>query len=232
MLTDVWPGVRIFASHKLCMPREALAGLQIWLTAYIKASANPAIDRLPLIPCAMLDFIDMSPFAKGSVRMSLLLGALLFCLSGIRPEVVCVLLQILRDMKVDMGIAVAEFCRAEREKILNVWPFVRTVLSALQSSLGGLAALVETMGGRLGPALQNLEVPLARPEAPYDRVKDYAQRTQGCFIAADVLDACPGLERPAVNAALKRLQEEGCVVRRGTGRGTRCEASDEWIARS
>lgn len=166
MLTDVWPGVRIFASHKLCMPREALAGLQIWLIAYIKASANPAIDRLLLIPCAMLDFIDMSPFAKGSVRMSLLLGALLFCLSGIRPEVVCVLLQILRDMKVDMGIAVAEFCRAEREKILNVWPFVRTVLSALQSSLGGLAALSKRWAAGLDQPCRISRFPLRARRPP------------------------------------------------------------------
>jgi hypothetical protein len=69
-------------------------------------------------------------------------------------------------MKTGMGIAVAEVYRAARKKKLNVWPVVRAVLSALQSSLNGLAVLVSAMDGRLGPALQKLGVPLAQPEAP------------------------------------------------------------------
>ena len=164
-LTDVWQGVRIIASYKLCMPREALAGLPMRSRAYVKASANPAIDRLLLIP-RHARLHRHVPLCQGSGAHAPAAGGAPVLPVGISPDVVCVLLQILREMKTGMGIAVAEVYRAARKKKLNVWSVVRAVLSALQSSLNGLAVLVSAMDGRLGPALQKLGVLLAQPEAP------------------------------------------------------------------
>ena len=54
----------------------------------------------------------------------------------------------------------------------------------------------------------------------YDVVKTYVMEKVGKFTGAEVVAACPSGSRSAVLGALKRLTEEGLIVKCGTGRGT------------
>ena len=54
----------------------------------------------------------------------------------------------------------------------------------------------------------------------YETVKRYVSGKVGKFTSADVAESCPGIGRSSVLAALKRLMEEGQIVRYGTGRAT------------
>ena len=54
----------------------------------------------------------------------------------------------------------------------------------------------------------------------YDIVKHYALEKIGKFTSADVLAHCPSVSRSSALAALKKLTEEGLVIRKGSGRGT------------
>lgn len=54
----------------------------------------------------------------------------------------------------------------------------------------------------------------------YDVVKKYTEEKIGKFIGADVVAHCPSVGRSSVLAALKRLTEEGLIIREGLGRST------------
>ena len=54
----------------------------------------------------------------------------------------------------------------------------------------------------------------------YDMVKSYVMNKLGKFTSADIIAACPGAGRSAILAALKKLTEEGMVVKYGGGRST------------
>lgn len=54
----------------------------------------------------------------------------------------------------------------------------------------------------------------------YDIVKKYAEEKIGKFTGADVVSHCPSIGRSSALVALKRLTEEGFVIREGSGRST------------
>ena len=54
----------------------------------------------------------------------------------------------------------------------------------------------------------------------YDVVKKYVADKIGKFIGAEVIANCPSIGRSSALAALKKLTEEGVILRQGTGRGT------------
>ena len=54
----------------------------------------------------------------------------------------------------------------------------------------------------------------------YDVVKSYVNGTLGKFSKKDALVSCPNLGSSSVESALKKLVEEGAVIRTGSGRKT------------
>ena len=65
----------------------------------------------------------------------------------------------------------------------------------------------------------------------YDVVRRYSENKVGKFNSADVIANCPTASRSSVLAALKRLVEEGIIIKNGSGRGTfyvRADSRDEW----
>ena len=54
----------------------------------------------------------------------------------------------------------------------------------------------------------------------YDMVKNYVMGTIGKFSKKDALVSCPNLGSSSVESALKKLVEEGTVIRTGSGRKT------------
>lgn len=54
----------------------------------------------------------------------------------------------------------------------------------------------------------------------YDIVKKYVEEKVGKFTSGDVATHCPSIGRSSVLASLKKLTEEGLVVRYGSGRST------------
>ena len=54
----------------------------------------------------------------------------------------------------------------------------------------------------------------------YDIVKKYTEEVIGKCTGADVAAHCPSIGRSSAFAALKKLTEEGVIIRQGSGRGT------------
>ena len=49
----------------------------------------------------------------------------------------------------------------------------------------------------------------------YDIVRQYVEEKIGKFTGADVVSHCPGISRSSALAALKKLTEEGFIIREG-----------------
>jgi GTP-sensing pleiotropic transcriptional regulator CodY len=54
----------------------------------------------------------------------------------------------------------------------------------------------------------------------YDIVKKYVEDKIGRFTGAEVVANCPSIGRSSVLSALKKLTDEGLILRQGTGRST------------
>ena len=54
----------------------------------------------------------------------------------------------------------------------------------------------------------------------YDIVKKYTGEKVGKFTGAEVVAHCPSIGRSSALAALKKLTEEGLIIREGSGRST------------
>lgn len=54
----------------------------------------------------------------------------------------------------------------------------------------------------------------------YDIIRKYTEEKTGKFTGAEVVAHCPSIGRPSVLAALKKLTEEGIIIRKGVGRST------------
>ena len=54
----------------------------------------------------------------------------------------------------------------------------------------------------------------------YDIVKTYVNNTIGTFTKRDAMENCPSLGSSSVESALKKLVEDGSIVRKGKGRAS------------
>lgn len=60
----------------------------------------------------------------------------------------------------------------------------------------------------------------AESHTAYDIVKKYIAKKIGKFTGAEVVAHCPSIGRSSALAALKKLTEEGLIIREGSGRNT------------
>ena len=54
----------------------------------------------------------------------------------------------------------------------------------------------------------------------YDIVKTYVNSTIGTFTKRDAMENCPSLGSSSVESALKKLVEDGTIIRKGLGRAS------------
>lgn len=90
----------------------------------------------------------------------------------------------------------------------NPTPFIRYMLQVILSCYTEFEERVGLMAESVGNS------------TAYDIVKKYTEEKIGKFIGADVAAHCPSIGRSSVLAALKKLTEEGLIIKEGAGRST------------
>ena len=194
-------------------PYETPEAVQAICDAYERAVASEAVDALLLIPCFIVDFLCIHPFNDGNGRMSRLLTLLLLYRSGYDiGKYISIERQI--EMTKDRYYDALE--RADggwHEGTGDPSPFIRYMLAVV------LACYTE-FEDRVGM------VSADDGKSAYDAVRAYVEAKVGRFTSADVLSHCLGIGRSSALSALKRLTEEGVILRMGSGRGTYYVRSD------
>lgn len=195
-------------------PYETPAAMDALCESYAQARAQEIIDPLILIPAFICDFLCIHPFNDGNGRMSRLLTLLLLYQNGFE---VGKYISIEKEIERTKDVYYSVLERADLgwyEETNNYTPFIRYMLQVI---LPCYVEFEERVGLMQRSGVKN---------SVYDVVKTYVDSKLGKFNSADVVSHCPSASRSSVLAALKRLTEEGHLIRMKSGRTVTYVRSD------
>ena len=189
-------------------PYETPEAIEKICESYQRALDREAIDELILIPCFVLDFLCIHPFNDGNGRMSRLLTLLLLYRSGYLVGQYISVEKVIADTKEAYYDALRKSDYGWYEAENDPAPFIKYMLAVILFCYRDFEALL-TVAEKTG----------VRSTA-YDIVKTHVVGRVGKFTKQDALISCPSLGSSSVEAALKKLVEDGTLRRLGAGRKT------------
>ena len=173
-------------------------------TALNKESA----DELILIPCFILDFLCVHPFNDGNGRMSRILTLLALYRSGYFVGQYVSIEKAIADTKEAYYAVLQKADKGWHEENNDPEPFIKYMLGVILSCYREFEkrlTVVHEAGAK---------------RTSYDIVKTYASERIGKFSKQEVLVGCPSLGSSSVESALKKLVDDGFLIRIGAGRKT------------
>lgn len=189
-------------------PNETPEAVERLCTAYEQAVVSEAVDPLLLIPVFICEFLCIHPFNDGNGRMSRLLTLLLLYQNGYQVGKYISIEKQIEQTKDRYYDTLERADLGWHEGTNDPTPFIRYMLQVILACCAEFEERIGLMtaGGKTSTA--------------YDIVRRYAEEKLGRFTSADVLAHCPSVGRSSALSALKRLTEEGIILREGAGRGT------------
>ena len=167
-----------------------------------------SVDELILIPCFLLDFLCIHPFNDGNGRMSRLLTLLLLYRCGYLVGQYISIEKAISDTKDAYYDALQRADQNWHEGQNDPKPFIKYLL-------GIILACYRDFESRV-----NLVRDSGSKSTSYDIVKTCVSERLGKFSKQEILELCPSLGSSSVESALKKLVDEGYLVRIGAGRKT------------
>ena len=186
-------------------PFETPETVEAICTSYHDALEKQVVDPLILVPIFICDFLCIHPFNDGNGRMSRLLTTLLLYQSGFMVGKYISIEQKIERTKDTYYDVLGKISSGWQEKKNDYTPFVKYFL-------GIVLYCYRDLEERLGS--------MDRKSTPYEIVRTAVDSTLGVFTKAQILQLCPSIGSSSVEAALKRLKEEGYILRQGIGRNT------------
>ncbi len=195
-------------------PDETEGAVEAICDSYARTLAQERVDPLILIPAFICDFLCIHPFNDGNGRMSRLLTLLLLYQSGFEVGKYISIEKQIEKTKDDYYDALEMADQRWHEEENDPAPFIKYMLKVI------LSCYVE-FEERVGAAGAEGCVSTA-----YDIVKSYVSDKIGKFTSSEVISACPAVGRSSVLTAIKKLVDEGTLVKMGNGRSTFYVRSD------
>lgn len=195
-------------------PFETPDAVNMICEQYHDALSRELVDELILIPCFILDFLCIHPFNDGNGRMSRLLTLLLLYKSGYLVGQYISIEKAIADTKETYYDALQVADQGWHDQTNDPKPFIKYMLGIIlycYREFENRVGIVNRAGIR---------------STSYDIVKAYASEKIGKFSKQDVLVSCPSLGSSSVESALKKLVEDGTLIRLGSGRNTLYVRSD------
>ncbi len=189
-------------------PYETEGAIEAVCASYAQTIAQDTIDPLILICAFICDFLCIHPFNDGNGRMSRLLTLLLLYQNGYEVGKYISIEKQIETTKDVYYEALDMAGQGWYEETDDPTPFIKYMLKVI------LACYVE-FEERLSIAGMDNQV-----RTTYDIVKDHISNRIGKFTSGDVMKACPGAGRSSVLNALKKLTDEGYIIKTGNGRNT------------
>lgn len=189
-------------------PYETPEAVQNICDSFQRELSLGQIDPLILIPCFILDFLCIHPFNDGNGRMSRLLTLLLLYRSGYMVGQYISIEKTIADTKEVYYEVLAQADRGWHTEENDPKPFIKYMLGVILACYRDFEDRM-TMTEKAGPR-----------STSYDVVKEYAMHHIGTFTKQDALTGCPSLGSSSVEAALKKLVQDGTLARLGSGRNT------------
>lgn len=213
-INEIRPNGIVVTRFTPIAPYETPEAVERLCKAYEQAAANEKVDPLLMIPVFLCDFLCIHPFNDGNGRISRLLTLLLLYKSGYFVGKYISIEKQIEKTKDRYYEVLKEADARWHEGENDPTPFIRYMLQII------LACYLD-FEERVGMMDEN-----ATGSTAYDIVRKYTEEKIGKFTGADALAHCPSVGRSSVLAALKRLTEEGYIIRKGSGRSTYYIRSD------
>lgn len=179
--------------------------------SYNRIIDSREIDPLILIPAFIHDFLCIHPFNDGNGRMSRLLTTLLLYRSG---YVVGRYISLENKIAKNKGLyydALEECQKGWHEGNEDISPFIKYLLGTILAAYRDFEERVNLISAKL-PAPEMVR------RAAYEKI--------GKFTKNDIMELCPSIGKTSIENALKKLVEDGTIIRHGNGKSTFYTRSD------
>lgn len=181
--------------------------MQQLVLAYAQARDDTAINKLLLIPCVILDFLCVHPFADGNGRLSRLLTLLLLYRNGFDAGKYISFEGVVNTRKAEYYAALKESSEGWSENRPRYFPFMVDFLttlyvcySELDKRFASVNAAKATKKSRIESTVLNAFTPLSK---------------------ADICGILPDVSPTTVEAVLGEMVRGGRVRRLGAGRASK-----------
>ena len=177
-------------------------------SSYQQALDCEIVDSLILILCVILDFLCVHPFNDGNGRMSRLLTLLLLYRNDYVVGKYISIEKEIANTKEAYYQALAQADLGWHEGTNDPEPFIKYMLGIILKCYREFEERL-TISEKSGKRSNS-----------YDIVKTYVNSTIGTFTKRDAMENCPSLGSSSVESALKKLVEDGSIIRKGRGRAS------------
>ena len=195
--------VRFSPTSAVDTPEE----MQQLVLAYAQARDDAAINKLLLIPCVILDFLCVHPFADGNGRLSRLLTLLLLYRNGFDAGKYISFEGVVNTRKTEYYAALKESSEGWSENRPRYFPFMVDFLttlyvcySELDKRFASVNAAKTTKKSRIESTVLNAFTPLSK---------------------ADICGILPDVSPTTVDAVLGEMVRGGRIRRLGAGRASK-----------
>jgi Fic family protein len=186
-------------------PHETPEAMDSICKHYLQALDQEVIDPLILIPIFICDFLCIHPFNDGNGRMSRLLTTLLLYKSGYVVGRYISVEKKIEETKNTYYDVLGHTSDRWHDGKNDYTPFIKYFL-------GIILNCYKDFEKRIGS--------VDRKSTPYDIVRRAVSEKLGEFTKKEILEQCPSIQSSSVEAALKKLREEGYISMHGVGRST------------
>lgn len=186
-------------------PYETPTAIEQICESYNRVIDTQEIDPLILIPVLIHDFLCIHPFNDGNGRMSRLMTTLLLYRSGYYVgKYISLESKIARNKDLYYD-ALEASQHGWQEGKDDPTPFIKYLLSVILAAYRDFDERMDLVDGKRSA----LEI-----------VQQAVESKLGKFTKADLIELCPTLGKTSVESSIKKLVDEGVLVKHGKGRAT------------
>ena len=189
-------------------PYETPEAMESLCKSYEYAISMEKVDSLILIPTFICDFLCIHPFNDGNGRMSRLLTLLLLYQNGYEVGKYISIEKQIEKTKDSYYEVLQSADIGWHEEKNDPTPFIKYMLKVILACYVEFEERVGIMGSK------------GKSSATYDIVKAFMLQKIGKTTGAEVIAGCPSAGRSAILATIKRLVDEGEIVKCGAGKNT------------
>lgn len=188
---------------------------------YRLAIESQKIDPLLLIPIFIHDFLCIHPFNDGNGRMSRLLTLLFLYRNGYEVGKYISIEKHIEKTKDAYYDALGEASKGWHEESDDPIPFIKYMLGVILACYREFEERIEMIGEVTNvETINGKEKYVTVKSCAYDIVKAAVNIKIGKFTKKEIADICPSISEKSVEAAIRRLVDEGYIERHGNGKNT------------
>ena len=186
---------------------ETADAMEQLILAYIDARDNARINKLLLIPCVILDFLCIHPFADGNGRVSRLLTLLLMYKSGFNIGKYVSFEEQINKSKEYYYNALQDSSKGWHTNENTYTEFMKNFLSTLYKCYRELDARFSTVNGKKLKKTERIEQTVLNSVLPISK--------------SEICGFLPDVSPTTVEAVLGKMVKDGSVKKIGLARATK-----------